>query len=231
MKTAMIFAAGRGERLRPLTDNLPKALCTIHDRPLIEHHVMRLAEGGFQRVVVNHAYLGDRIRRQLGSGSRFGIEICYAPEPPGALETGGGIVNALPLLGDSPFLTINADIFTDFSFEIPQLHKKNLAHLVLVSKPAYSEQGDFGLLATKHLDNSQRNYTFSGIACYHPLLFQAKEVGRYSVTPLLRQLAENKLATGEVYQGVWFDIGTPERLAQAQNAPLTHAPVLMQNQL
>ena len=215
MNTALLLAAGRGERLRPLTDNLPKALCRIHNVPLIEYHLRNLAQAGYQRVVINHAHLGDTIRRQLGNGSRFGIAICYAPEPPGALETRGGIVNALPLLGKSPFITINADIFTDFPFEKANLPEQSLAHLVLVPTPSYREHGDFGLSQSLHLDNTDRNYTFSGIACYDPKVFYASNPGRYSVTPLLRQLANNHQATGELYLGSWFDIGTPERLLEA----------------
>ncbi|MBY0377209.1 MAG: NTP transferase domain-containing protein, partial [Gammaproteobacteria bacterium] len=121
MKTAMILAAGRGDRLKPLTEKQPKAMCLVQQKPLIEHHVARLAELGFERIVINHAYLGSQIRRHLGTGSKWGIEICYAPEPPGGLETGGGIYNALPLLGKQPFVTVNADVFTDFNFRMLHL--------------------------------------------------------------------------------------------------------------
>ena len=215
MKTALIFAAGRGERLRPITDAKPKALCTVHDIPLIEHHIVNLVAAGFERLIINHAYLGGQIRRHLSNGARWGIEIDYSPEPPGALETGGGIVNALPLLGKNPFITVNADIFCDYPFAALNCPENSLVHLVLVNKPAYSPQGDFGLSETHELDNNKRDFTFSGIACYRPELFQNHKPGRYSVTPLLRQLAINKQATGEMYSGVWFDIGSPERLALA----------------
>ena len=215
MKTAMILAAGRGERLRPITDLRPKALCTVHAIPLIEYHVVNLARAGFERLVINHAYLGGQIRQHLGNGARWAIEICYSAEPPGGLETGGGIVWALPLLGYQPFVTVNADIFTDYNFISLKLPPASLAHLVLVEKPAYSQQGDFSLSESLLLENTTREYTFAGIACYRPELFNNYGPGRYSVTPLLRQLAINKLATGEVYHGKWCDIGTQQRLLRA----------------
>ncbi len=216
MKTAMILAAGRGERLRPLTDLTPKALSTVHNMPLIEYHVANLAQAGFKRLIINHAWLGGQIRQHLGSGTRWGIEIRYAPEPPGGLETGGGIVNALPLLGDGPFLTVNADIFTDYTFTIPILSVDSMAHLILINKPAYILQGDFGLTPTGLLTNQARQYTFAGIACYRPSLFRGCPPGRYSVTPLLRQLAAEGRLTGEVYTGKWIDIGSAQRLKLAQ---------------
>ncbi len=215
MNTAMILAAGRGERLKPITDFIPKALCTVHHIPLIEYHVTNLSQAGFGRVIINHAYLGWKIRQHLGNGARWGIDICYSPEPPGGLETGGGIVNALPLLGKDPFLTVNADIFTDFNFATLHLPNASLAHVVLVDKPAYLPEADFGLSKDMHLENADRLYTFAGIACYHPILFSDLAPGRFSVTPLLRKLANNQQATGEVYHGQWMDIGSPERLALA----------------
>lgn len=212
MKTAMILAAGRGERLRPLTERIPKPLCVVRGLPLIEHHVNRLVQAGFTRLVINHAYLGSKIRHHLGNGSRWGIEIHYSPEPPGGLETGGGIVKALPLLGDQPFVTVNSDIYTDFDFR--QLSFDNLSsmHLVLVKKnPDLGHRGDFGLDGA-HLTNSIADYTFSGIACYHPQVFYQCSQGRYSVTPLIRRYAQDGMATAELYEGDWFDIGSVERL-------------------
>lgn len=218
MKTAMILAAGRGERLKPLTDLHPKALCTIHNTPLIEYHVAKLAHAGFKRVIVNHAYLGGKIREYLGHGDRFGLEIIYSPEPPGGLETGGGIVNALLLLGDSPFITINADIFTNYDFSSLKLPKSSLAHVVLVNKPIYSESGDFGLSSTHQIRNEDKQYTFSGIACYHPEFFNNCKPGRYSVSSLLRTMAANNLVSGEIHTGIWFDIGSAERLRLAEES-------------
>jgi len=212
MKTAMIFAAGRGERLRPITDFIPKALCKINNIPLIEYHVENLSKAGFERLVINHAHLGGQIRQYLGNGSRFGIEICYSPEPPGALETLGGIINALPLLGKEPFLTVNADIFTDYNFANLKLPAKSLLHLVLVEKPSYNQYGDFGLTKSAYINNLDKTYTFSGIACYHQELFKDIKLIRSSITPLLRQMALNHKATGEIYKGTWFDIGTEDRL-------------------
>ena len=215
MKTAMILAAGRGERLRPLTDLTPKALCKVHKIPLIEYHVSNLAQAGFTRLIINHAWLGGQIRQHLGNGARWGVEICYAPEPPGGLETGGGIVNALPLLGNQPFLTVNADIYTDYDFATLSLPAESRAHLILINKPVYLQQGDFGLSSASIVNNDDKQYTFAGIACYRPDLFYHLKPGRYSVTPMLRLLAIKGLLTGEVYAGKWIDIGSPERLCLA----------------
>lgn len=217
MKTAMILAAGRGERLRPITDSLPKPLCVINGIPLIERHIMQLVKANFSRIIINHAYLGWKIRQHLGHGERFGIEICYSPEPPGALETGGGIVNALPLLGDEPFLTVNADSYTDFSFDAFALPDNSLAHLLLVKKPTDYPFADFGLTAIQRLDNANRTHTFAGIAAYDPCVFNCYKPGRYSVTPLLRQLAEQSKATGQIYDGKWLDIGSIGRLKSIQD--------------
>ncbi len=210
--TAMILAAGRGERLRPITDVCPKALCSVQGLPLIEHHVANLARAGVTHIVINHAHLGGQIRHHLGCGKRWGVTLSYAPEPPGGLETGGGIFNALPLLGKEPFITVNADIFTDYSFAAIARLEPHLVHLVLIPKPAYSLQGDFGLQPTNRLDNNHRLYTFAGIAAYHPELFKHHQPGRYSIVPTLRELTDKQHATGEIYAGQWFDIGTVERL-------------------
>ncbi|CDZ76525.1 Glucose-1-phosphate thymidylyltransferase [Legionella massiliensis] len=218
MKIAMILAAGRGERLRPLTEKRPKAMCLVQQKPLIEHHVQRLAEAGFERIVINHAYLGGQIRRHLGKGQKWGVEICYTPEPPGGLETGGGIYNALALLGKKPFVTVNADVFTDFDFRRLNLQEGLMAHLILVENPQYNHKGDFDLIDGQWLSNLNRQYTYSGIACYHPNAFALCKAGRYSLTPLLRDLAQKNLATGELYQGLWIDIGSAERLRYANSS-------------
>lgn len=212
MKTAMILAAGRGERLKPLTNTTPKALCKVQGIPLIERHVVNLAQAGFQHIIINHAYLGGQIRQHLGDGSHFGVTIAYSPEPPGALETGGGILNALSLIGDDPFLTVNADIFTDYNFQELKLPSNSLAHFILVNKPSYSEQGDFGLSANGLLTNEPTDFTFSGIACYRTAFFDHLRPGRYSVIPTLRQYVTAHRITGNLYTGQWFDIGTVERL-------------------
>ena len=211
----MILAAGRGERLKPITDNIPKALCSIRSTPLIEYHITKLAHAGFERIVINHAYLGGKIRLQLGNGTRWGVEIIYSPEPPGGLETCGGIVNALSLLGQTSFACINADIYTDYNFA--NLTSTNLAHLVLVQKPAYFAHADFDLSSTNLVENDNRRYTFAGIACYHPQLFSQIKLSRHSLTPLLRQLAHNHQVSAELYLGKWIDIGTPAQLLLAQH--------------
>jgi len=216
MKTAMILAAGRGDRLKPLTEIIPKALCRVKAKPLIEHHVINLANSGFKRLVINHAYLGGKIRQYLGDGTRWGIEIYYSPEPPGGLETGGGIVNALPLLGDKPFVTVNADIYTDFDFAQLQFENIDSMHVILVNKnPDFNHHGDFSLINHSRLSNHSPEYTLAGICCYHPQIFANCKPGRYSITPLIRQYAEQNKVTACVYKGLWHDIGTPERLHAA----------------
>ncbi|MFZ4077322.1 MAG: nucleotidyltransferase family protein [Legionellaceae bacterium] len=216
MNTAMILAAGRGERLRPLTDRIPKALCLINGIPLIQYHVEHLAHANYQRVVINHAHLGGQIKTCLGDGSRFGLEIIYIPEPPGALETGGGLVNALPYLGDTPFLTINADIFTDYPFE--QFHNPDTSkiHTVLIKTPHSHPYADFGVSEHNELLNTDRRYTLAGITSYPPSLLRTCPQGRYSITPFLRQWADQRLITAEIYEGTWYDTGTPSRLEEAR---------------
>lgn len=218
MKTAMILAAGRGERLKPLTDKTPKAMCTVHGLPLIEHHVINLAQAGFTHLVINHAYLGGQIRHHLGDGSHWNVHISYSPEPPGGLETAGGIVKALPLLGKKPFITVNADIYTDFDFKRFNLDTVSYLHLVLVKKnPALAHHGDFGLIENKPLSSPPLDYTFAGIACYNPDVFKHCQQGRYSVSHLIRQHVADGKASAELHSGKWFDIGSLERLAAANN--------------
>lgn len=218
MKTALIFAAGRGERLRPLTDKLPKALCKVGGRPLIEYHIENLAAAGFEKIIINHAHLGDQIRQTIGNGARWNIKIIYSPEPPGALETGGAMLNAQQYLGDKPFATVNADIVTDYDFSKLHLPKDKLAHLILIPKPSYYTHADYGLTEKHLLTNQNKRYTFSGIACYHPSLLNHLQPGRFSITPSIRQLAEEQHISGEIYQGKWIDIGSAERLRDAANA-------------
>ncbi len=216
MNTAMILAAGRGERLKPLTELKPKALCVVRGKPLIEHHIINLAKAGFERIIINHAYLGGQIRQYLGDGTRWGVQIHYSPEPPGGLETGGGIFNALPLLGNEPFITVNADIYTDFDFSQLQTVDGNSLHVILVKKnPELKHYGDFGLNNKQQLINTEREYTLAGICCYHPQIFAHLQQGRYSVAPLIRHYATENKATGSVYEGLWFDIGSMERLKAA----------------
>lgn len=215
MKTAMILAAGRGERLRPLTDHLPKTLFSLGNQPLIGHHLSHLAQAGFQRVIINHAYLGWKIKQYIKNHDTYDLSIIFSPEPPGALETGGGIVNALPLLGDEPFVTLNGDIYSDYDLTALSLPNNSLAHVILVEKPAYRTFGDYGLTANQ-LNNTKKDYIFSGITVYHPEFFKQTLHGRYSVTPLMRQFTDRQNVTGELYQGLWFDIGSLEQLRLAQ---------------
>jgi MurNAc alpha-1-phosphate uridylyltransferase len=216
MNTAMILAAGRGERLRPLTDVIPKALCRIDGVPLIERHVRNLVQAGFERIVINHAHLGGQIRQYLGNGERWGAELLYSPEPPGGLETGGGIVQALPLLGKQPFLTVNADIYTDYDFKLLKNKETQYIHLVVVPKnPEQGHFGDFGLLNQSQLCNEPKEFTYPGIACYNPQVFKGYRAGRYSVVPLLREFTAQRKVSAELYHGLWCDIGTLERLSSA----------------
>jgi len=214
---AMILAAGRGERLRPLTDTTPKPLLEVGGKPLIEHHLDRLAAAGFREVVINLSHLGDKIRDTLGNGSRWGVNIHYSAEPPGALGTGGGIKQALPLLGDSPFAVINGDVFSHYPLARLRAIKCDHAHLVLVPNPAHNANGDFELRGGYVSGNGEVCHTFSGISVYHPRFFAASDVGNFSVVPLLQAAMSRQQVTGELYKGVWHDIGTLERLEKLRD--------------
>ncbi len=210
---AMILAAGRGERMRPLTDHTPKPLLAVGGKPLIVWHLQRLAQAGFKEVVINHAHLGKQIEDALGTGSDWNLHIRYSPEAT-ALETAGGIANALPLLGDEPFLVVNGDVFTDMDFSKIHLAAGKLAHLVLIDNPPQHSQGDFVFEDGKIKPEGFNRLTFSGIGVYHPDLFAGIARGEPAkLAPLIRQaIVENK-ASAEHFFGVWHDIGTPERLA------------------
>lgn len=211
---AMILAAGRGERMRPLTDTRPKPLLIAGGKALIEHHIEHLAAADFTELVINHAHLGEQIEAALGDGSRWNINIHYSPEGT-ALETGGGIQRALPLLGPGPFLVINGDVWTDYDFStLPLLNANDLAHLVLVDNPEHHPEGDFALDVNGNRLLDQKALTFSGIGIYRPELFAGKGPGAFPLAPLLRQAMAADRVSGEHHQGRWMDIGTPERLAQ-----------------
>ena len=210
---AMILAAGRGERMRPLTDHIPKPLLKVGGKSLIVWHLERLAKAGFKEVVINHAHLGEQIEQVLGDGSVWGLNVQYSPET-SALETAGGIANALPLLGDAPFLVVNGDVFTEIDFGALQLVSPNLAHLVMVDNPPQHPDGDFVVDSGKVTNQGNHKLTFSGIGIYHPALFVDVERGQAAkLAPLLRLAMAKGLVTGEHYHGVWHDIGTPERLS------------------
>ena len=210
---AMILCAGRGERMRPLTDTLPKPLLEVQGKALIIWHLERLAKCGFKEVVINIAHLGHKIPDALGDGSRWDINISYSDEQEeGALESVGGIVKALPLLGDETFLVVNGDVFCDYSFDINFDLGDNLAHLVLVPNPEHNRDGDFGLNENLVLNESQKKHTFSGIGYYSPKLFKDLEYGKSALAPLLRQAVQKHRVSGELFKKMWHDIGTPERL-------------------
>lgn len=209
---AMILAAGRGERMRPLTDHTPKPLLQVGGKPLIVWHLEHLAQAGFKDVVINHAHLGEQIEQALGNGSQWGVRIQYSPEKT-ALETAGGIANALPLLGDEPFLAVNGDTFTKVDFAKLQMASDKLAHLVLVNNPPQHPEGDFAIDGGELKNDGACKFTFSGVGIYHPSLFagiRRSEPAR--LAPLLRQAIIDHKASAEHYCGVWHDIGTPERL-------------------
>jgi len=214
---AMILAAGKGERLRPLTLHTPKPLVQAGGTPLIEYHIRALAEAGFNELVINHAWLGEQIEAHLGEGDRFGVRIRYSAEGE-PLETGGGIHRALPLLGDQPFLVINGDIWTDYDFSLLEKPLSGMAHLVLVDNPAHHPAGDFALVdgSVREISASNAKLTYSGIAVLSPRLFDDCNAGAFKLAPLLRQAMAAGLVSGEHYRGRWIDVGTHERLAEVE---------------
>jgi MurNAc alpha-1-phosphate uridylyltransferase len=216
---AMILAAGRGERLRPLTDHTPKPLLEVRGKALIAWHLEALARAGVREVVINLAWLGARIRTALGSGERFGLAVQYSQEPPGALEVGGGIYQALPLLGAEPFIVVNGDTYTDFDYAGLRIAAHSLAHLVLVPNPLQHPHGDFSLLHADVLEAGAARFTYSGIGIYRPEFFADCSTGRFPLLPLLRKASAARRLQGEVFRGRWEDVGTPARLAALNGAP------------
>jgi MurNAc alpha-1-phosphate uridylyltransferase len=213
----MILAAGRGERLRPMTDATPKPLLRVRGQPLIERHVMGLVRAGVERIVINLSWLGAQISEYLGDGARYGAAIVYSDEQPHALETAGGIIRALPQLGRAPFAVVNGDILTDFPFETLGLAPDRDAHLVLVPNPPQHLRGDFGLERGMALADAASRYTFSGIAMYRDAFFAGCADGVRPLKPMLLRCMAVKRCSAELYTGAWEDVGTPERL-QALNA-------------
>ncbi len=212
---AMILAAGKGERMRPLTLTTPKPLIPVAGVPLIEYHLRALARAGITKVVINHAWLGEKIEAHVGDGERFGLNITYSRETQ-PLETGGGIYKALPLLGDEPFIVVNGDIFTDYDFSLLQQPLEGLAHLVLINNPDHHLEGDFSLQEGRVLSPEAETYTYSGIAVLHPELFADCQAGAFKLAPMLRQAIAQNRVSGEHFNGVWIDVGTQERLAAAE---------------
>lgn len=210
---AMLLAAGRGERMRPLTDGRPKALLEVGGRALIEHHLLALADAGITRVVINTSYLGEMLHEALADGARYGVGIRYSDEGEPPLETAGGIARALPLLGGE-FLVVSADIWTDFDYRALRAPPASLAHLVLVDNPAHHPHGDFALQGSTLLDREHDRLTYAGIGLFRAELFRALPTGAAALGPLLRRAARHGQASGQHYRGEWCDVGTPERLAE-----------------
>ncbi len=235
---AMILAAGRGERMRPLTDSCPKPLLKVRGRPLIVWHILNLVRAGIDDIVINHAHLGNMIEEALGNGEQFGARITYSPEGT-ALETAGGIAKARHLLGDEPFLALAADIYCPhFDFEQVKsaleendvwgnphpADRRDVAWLYLVKNPAHNPKGDFALNSFSIANEGEPRYTFSGIGVYRPSMFDAITAGEPAkLATLLREYAARGQVGGELYRGDWTDVGTPLRLDEL-NAPLTGKP-------
>lgn len=214
---AMILAAGRGERMRPLTDNVPKSLLEIAGKPLIIYQIEALVLAGTEKIVINTGHLGAQIHDRLGTGEYFGAQIHYSDEGDEPLETAGGIVKALPLLGDAPFIVTNADIYTDFDYRSLPRQLGYDAHLVLVNNPPHNLQGDFAYEGGHILAEGVQKLTYSGIGLYHPRFFKNCNPGRYPLAPLLRQSAQVNGLGGQHFKGYWSDVGTPEQLEELNN--------------
>lgn len=211
---AMILAAGRGERMRPLTDTTPKPLLKIDQHCLIEHHIFNLKKAGFTELVINTAWLAEKIHQHLGDGTHYGVSIQYSDEGE-ALETGGGIKKALPLLSNDAFLVVNGDIWSDYNFsQLPALADQHLAHLVLVDNPPQHQSGDFSIKQGLLSNSENERLTYSGIGIFRPDLFANSHEKRFPLAPLLRAAADKQKISAEHSNGYWSDIGTPERLQQ-----------------
>jgi MurNAc alpha-1-phosphate uridylyltransferase len=216
---AMILAAGRGERMRPLTDNTPKPLLPVAGKPLIQYHIEALAAAGVTEIVINLAWLGEQIRAALGNGSRFGVQLHYSDEGDHALETGGGVFKALPLLagasGTDPFVLVSGDVWTEYPLieSVNKLDAGDVAHFVLVPNPDFHARGDFGLAGTRVVDGGER-YTYANIGAFRPEFFAGCTPGRFALAPLMFEWIRKGRVSGELYRGVWHNVGTPEQLRQ-----------------
>jgi MurNAc alpha-1-phosphate uridylyltransferase len=221
---AMILAAGRGERMRPLTDHTPKPLLKAAGKPLIDYSIENLLSAGFKDIVINIAHLGQQIRDYCGNGERWGIKIQYSDEGDAALETAGGIAFAMPLLGNQPFLVVNADVICDFPLVKLRHQALNQAHLVMISNPPHHPLGDFALDQEGRLwehppEQHSEQLTFSGIGVYHPHLFHDIPAGPLKLRPILTKAMQNQQISGEKHHGLWLDIGTPQRLQEIGELP------------
>jgi N-acetyl-alpha-D-muramate 1-phosphate uridylyltransferase len=209
---AMILAAGRGERMRPLTDEVPKPLLQVGGKPLIQYHLENLAAIGVRDIVINLAWLGAKIPAVLGDGERFGVRISYSDEGESALETGGGICNALPLLGSEPFIVVSGDVWTEFPFATLNLATHDVAHFVMVPNPDFHAAGDFGL-ANQRMTESGTRYTYANIGVFTPEFFAGRKPEWFALRPLMDEWIRKGRVSGELYEGRWRNIGTPAQLA------------------
>ena len=209
----MILAAGRGERMRPLTDHTPKPLLEVNGTPLISWHLEKLAAAGVRQVVINYNHLGEQLQAALGDGARWGLQIRYSSEPGEALETGGGIHRVLDYLGPEAFLVVNADVWSRLDYRDVPADPDGLAHLVLVDNPSHHPAGDFTLEQGRVTTGDNGRLTFAGMGVYRPALFAGCTAGRFPLAPLLRSAMAAGQVTGQYFQGEWVDVGTPERLA------------------
>lgn len=214
---AMILAAGRGQRMRPLTDDRPKPMLSVGGQPLIFYHLHKLARANVQRVVINHAWHGKVMRDAIGDGRDFGLEVIWSGEPPGGLETAGGIIRALPHLGGNEFIVVNGDVWSNFDYvQLPALAPDQLGHLVLVPNPEHHPNGDFmlsdGQVGTA--SNESQSFTFAGISVLHSQLFDGYIDGFMKLRPFFERAIDAGRLTGELFEGSWCDVGTPTRLAQ-----------------
>jgi len=216
---AMIRAAGRGERMRPLTDTTAKALLAPLGKPLIEYQIEALVRAGMRDIVINLAWLGEQIRSHVGQGEQYGANIVYSDEGHAALETGGGILKALPLLGEGPFWVVNADVYTEFEFSTPRLADGVLAHLVMVPNPDHNGSGDFALVGGRIVPDETPAFTFSGLSVMRPELLRHAGTGIFPLAPVLTAAALKDQVTGELFTGTWLDVGTLQRYRQLEKLP------------
>lgn len=214
----MILAAGYGKRLRPLTDHTPKPLVSIGGKPLIVHHLEKIAQTGIKEVVINLGHLGSKIPEALGDGDTWGLSIQYSEEGPDPLETGGGMAKALPLLGSETFLLVNGDVWCDLDFSsIPRsLESNDQSLLYLVQQPEWRERGDFSLVNRRVVESESPQYLYAGIALYHPSILEGAKVEKFSIVPRLKQAIASDRVAGILHLGEWDDVGTPERLHAIQ---------------
>jgi MurNAc alpha-1-phosphate uridylyltransferase len=213
IERALIFAAGRGERMRPLTDTTPKPLLPVRGKPMIVWHLEKLARAGVQEVVINTSHLAAQFPETLGDGSTWNLRIRYSYEGPEPLDSGGGMFRALPFLGHDPFIAVNGDVYTDFDFSTLPLNPSGVAHLVVIDNPPHHPNGDFVLRDGRLHDEITPRLTFAGIGVYKPSLLEGRTGGTFSMVPILREAMKRGEVSGEHYRGTWTDIGTPQRLA------------------